>query len=57
MKYLLLIVCLSCSSMDKMPSVKPAKSKRPKTDLIIMTVVLGVVIIWSNDEGFYKHVK
>lgn len=45
---------LSCSPNVHMKAVK---STRPKTDIIVMTIVLGVVVIWCNEEGFNKHIK
>ena len=42
---------------DQKPvKMKAAKSKRPKTDILVMSGVLFVVVMWCNEEGFTKHV-
>ena len=42
--------------VEKPVKMKAAKSKRPKTDILIMSGVLFAVVMWCNEEGFYKHV-
>ena len=56
MKVILLLLLMGCSPTLQ-PTLKAQKSKRPKTDIIIMVLVLGTVVWWCNDEGFTKHVK
>jgi hypothetical protein len=60
----LIYTVFGCKSAEHYPRYKrdldiykPKKSVRKTTDLKIMALILGGVIWWSNDIGFYQHVK
>jgi hypothetical protein len=43
--------------VEKPVKMKPVKSQRPKTDIMIMGGVLFIVVMWCNEEGFTKHIN
>jgi len=51
---LILLLLYSCSP-SLTPTVKPKKSDRPKTDIVLMILILGTVVIWSDELGFHHN--